>query len=245
MLSEKQLHNYFDSLKPHFNTYIFDRGPIKMSDNNLRANILCLHTNRLLAVSHYRMSVKALIDYDSFVMSTFYNRFQKDYDIVIDPWTPWSWTRRNDAGEWINDLNIDSEADLYKLILISQKVIVLDNIHFSIEQYRRQFDGGLLGQETVYINKYLESKKILEDGIKEDPLMVYPFTSMYARNSEISLQEAARTIMLQHEIQSGMLAENEAIRVKFTNLIRKEKDISKLKNIYRDYETVTSKYGSL
>lgn len=245
MLSEKQLHNYFNSLKPHFSQYIFNRKPIKMSDNNLKANILSLNNHRLLGVSYYPMSVKALVDYDTILMNTFYNTSQKDYNHTIDPWTPWFWTRRNSMGEWSMDANIDSEEFLYKLILISQKIIVLDNIHFIMEMYRKPMENGLSCQDSIYTSKYLESKHIIQNKVESDPLWEYPFTSGYAKVSDISLQEAAKRIILQYDMWAGTLSENESLRVEYTNLIRKEKDITRLKKIFNDYETVTCKYGSL
>jgi hypothetical protein len=51
----------------------------------------------------------------------------------------------------------------------------------------------------------------------------------------ISLQEAASQIKFQHENEIAILSETENSRIYYTNIVRKEKDITKLKSIFKSF----------
>ena len=62
---------------------------------------------------------------------------------------------------------------------------------------------------------------------------------------DITLQESAKTISLQHEMISGYLAESENMRLKYKKIILEVTDVSKLKSIYQNFVTENERYGNL
>jgi hypothetical protein len=245
MLSEQQRYDVYQKYSPYFIDYCFEYKPFKMSDNKLRTNALVSHTHRLIAVSRNPMTIKSLLDYDNHVITTFYAANNETYDLDVDPRSCWVWSRSSNDSKWAQNYNISSEEELYKYLLIGQKAVLLDNILFNIELYRSTQNKQILDQDVIYVSKYLEAKEILKENIESDDLLDFPFTSGYAKIKNISLQESAKLIILQHNIQSGMLSESENLRLEFTEIVRKEQDITKLKNIFIDFEKVSGKYGSL
>jgi hypothetical protein len=73
--------------------------------------------------------------------------------------------------------------------------------------------------------------------------MEYPFVTGYAKTKDISLTQSAKEIVLQYQIQSGFLSETESIRIKYTNIIRKEQDIKRLITILEDFQTESYRFS--
>ena len=94
-----------------------------------------------------------------------------------------------------------------------------------IDYYRNRYTRVLSGQDTIYILKYLEAKEIISKNITEDQFMEYPFIKGYSQLKNLSIEEAAKEVLLNYEIESGFLAESENLRMKYTDIVRKEKDI--------------------
>jgi hypothetical protein len=128
--------------------------------------------------------------------------------------------------------------------LTNQKAAAFDIMFDKLGVFRRLIIKNIDGQDLIYMSKYLEAKEIMSNNITEDPTSKYVFTNSYAKLKDISLQEAAKLIIMQHDIRSGFLSENETLRLKYKDLICKETDIANLKNIVNSFVVENSKYGS-
>ena len=73
----------------------------------------------------------------------------------------------------------------------------------------------------------------------------YPFIKGYSQLKNLSIEEAAKEVLLNYEIESGFLAESENLRMKYTDIVRKEKDIKNLKTILKNFEVENYLLSSL
>lgn len=233
-LTELQVMNYCSKLSEHF---------INNRDNLMNLKILgkfhsiLSPSGRLIAIGHHPMTCKSLSNLD-----LIFNVGLVKEDMLLVKKHCWKfeiYREYDGTGEinnlWRENLNLNSEEELYKFILVNQKVELLDLINFKIDSYRDYYAKVSSLQNHIYILKYNESEKILKNNIKEDTEICYPFTSGYSKIMNIPLQEAARQIKFQHENEISVLSETENSRIHYTNIVRKEKDITKLKSILQSF----------
>ena len=243
MLDVAQVEEYYSSQVKYF----FKRS--KYASLNMASMrhpyLIKDEADRLLAVAENPMSVNALADITCIPTYSFFIDPTTNYNNVIELNKAWQWKVDLDTKSWVVDLNFKSIEHLAKCILVNQKIVLLDLIHDTIETYRRDFTDQLAGMDSVYMLKYLEAKEILEQNIKTDTLLKYPMVSGYADTVNISLKESARLIMLQHEDATAFLAESENLRIRFTNIIRKETNLQKLAGILEDFNTENVNYSFL
>jgi cell fate (sporulation/competence/biofilm development) regulator YmcA (YheA/YmcA/DUF963 family) len=243
MLSDNEIDTYYDSVYTHFISKNQDK--IKMSDNWLKASCLMNDENRLIGISKVPMTVKSLCDFRHYPVYSFFMIKQENYDIWVEKNKSWKFSHDVNNRVWNTSTSIQSIEELKDYILLNQKINLLDRIHGIIEQYRSEWSKLLDGQSSIYICKYIEAKDILEKNIVEDELMVYPFITGYANTKGVSLTQAAKEVVLQYQIQSGFLSETENIRIKYTNIIRKETDIVNLIPILEDFQTESYRFSFL
>lgn len=243
MLSEKQIDDYYDSLSQYFldqNTY-----SIKLSEFWGKTTILKSGLGRMVAIAKEPMTIKSLANEHFEPKYSFYTKPDANYDIWVEKKKCWKWIHDYNTQQWTKNLNIQNEEELYHLILINQKVALLDRIHEQVSFYRNKLTNCLDGQLTIYTWKYLEAKEVIQNNLTEDEFLKYPFVKGYADVCNIPFQQAAKEILLNHEIQSGFLAESESLRIKYTNFIRNEKDIKNLTRMLNNFETENFKLGSV
>lgn len=243
MLTEKQIDDYYDSLTEYFldqNNY-----SIKLASNWLRTTSLMDNKRRLVCISKESMTVRSLADERCRPLYSFFTAKDANYEIWVEKKKSWLWLQDLNTKQWVKNTNIPNYQELYYYILMNQKSALLDLLHELIDYYRNLHTKMLYGQDYVYTLKYLEAKEVLERNIVEDNFMNYPFIKNYSDLKNITLQQAAREVMLQNEIERGFLAESEQLRMKYTDIIRKETDIKNLKKIYVDFDTENVKMSSL
>lgn len=219
--------------------------PIDTYDKTTYSNLL-VRNCRIVAIAKHPLTGKSLCTFDKELWVSFYteNMQGKVPEMRIERNQSWKLKINDTESVWAINLQIYSMEELETLILDNQKVAALDLMHFKIEAHRSYVSGQMLGQDFIYMSKYLEAKEILEKNIQDDAKLNYPFTTGYANVKNISLQEAAKHCLIQYEIQAGYLAESENIRVKYKDIIEKEKDIKNIKTIVNDFETEHHKYGT-
>lgn len=241
MLSDNEINDYYDSVYQYFIAKNQDK--IKMSDNWLKASCLFNHENRLVGIAKMPMTVKSLADFRHYPSYSFFMLKQENYDIWVEKNKSWKFSHDVNNKVWITSTPVQSIEDLKDYILMNQKIPLLDRIHGILDQYRSEWVKLLEGQSAIYVCKYLEAKDILSKNITEDKLMDYPFVSGYAKTKGISLTQSAKEIVLQYQIQSGFLSETESIRIKYTNIVRKEQDLKKLITIFEDFQTESYRFS--
>jgi hypothetical protein len=156
----------------------------------------------------------------------------------------WKYKLNDERNAWEENTKFYSVDEMYDFVLTNQKAAAFDIIFNKLELFRRLIIENIAGQDLIYMSKYLEAKEIIDNNIMEDPTSKYVFTSAYSKLKDVSLQESAKLIIMQHDIRSGFLSENETLRLKYKELICKETDIANLKNIVNNFVVENSKYGS-
>jgi hypothetical protein len=235
MLNEIEVLQYYSKLSEHF---------IDKSNNIINLKTLgkffCLisPTNRLVSICSHPMTSRSLgrftLNYSQNVIRPYHA------DLFLIKNQSWKIQTNNDAMGfvkilWTENLNFESTDVLHELILLNQKSALLDEIHMKIDYYRSTGSKFLYGQEQIYFFKYIEAKEIIENNIVVDTMMKYPFTTGYCEIMDISLQEAAKQIMFQHENECAMLSGTENLRIRYTNIVRNETDITKLQSILENF----------
>jgi predicted HTH domain antitoxin len=241
MLTKIEIDSYYYKLQKHFidqNNLVYNS-----KDNDLKS--LLTPNNRIVAVSKNDMSMKALAILDKYIMSSFRTHSMLETpSFSISRNTCWKHKLNEKQTEWIEDLNISSYEELHDYILTTQKCRGLDIIHDKIDFFVKiQLNNE--NRIFIYFSKYLEAKEVLENNITQDELAKYTYVNGYAKLMNISLTESAKLIKTQYDVLSTVLNEFELIRIEFKNLILKEKDISKLKNILEKFYIQFDRYGQL
>lgn len=245
MLSERRVEEIYYLMFCHF---LSQRrkglvGRIDMAENGGKCYGL-LGNNRLVAVSKHPASVKALIGFNNSIIYNYnFSKSEVAETHVVDADRCWTLKINEKYDHWEHNMKFFSEEELMEYILNNQKVAALDFMHDKIEFYRKEVNEHLPNQGTVYIRKYLEAKEILQKGIEKDDTLQYPLVSGYAKHKNTTVHEAANIIVLQYDMESSFLAESENIRIKYTDIIREETDIKRLKEIVQDFYTEHYFYG--
>lgn len=232
---------YYKSSKHFINN---NETAVNTSDVSL--SFLIDNEYRLVGIARNPMTCKSLANFDkTFIV----NLYEKSKNQVLNLNIP-----RNECWRLSFNISFDgiqentpveSVEKLKEYFLTTQKVAALDHMHLVLDHKRKPMREGLTNQEFIYVSKYLEAKEILKNKIEIDLDLDYPYTSGYANVMNLTLQEAATAIVLQHNAQSGFLAESENIRIKYKNLIINETDISQLKVHLENFITEHEKYSSI
>lgn len=235
MINDIEVLQYYSKLSEHF---IDKRSNIINLKTLGKFFCLISPTNRLVAICSHPMTSRSLgrftLNYSQNVIRPY------DVDLFLMRNQSWKIQTIDDAMGfvrklWTENLNFESIDELHELILINQKSALLDEIHMKIDYYRSTGGKSLYGQDQIYFSKYNEAKEIVENNILVDDTMKYPFTSGYSEIMNITLQEAAKQIIFQHENECAMLSGTENLRIRYTNIVRNETDITKLQSILENF----------
>ena len=201
---------------------------------------------RILAIGKNPMSIKALSGFDKIIGQGFKTQEMKEFpNLNIKRSECWKYRLNLAMTNWEQNFEIESIDELNNFILLSQKAFYLDTFYNILEIYRKKNIDVPPIQQHIYISKYLEAKEILEKNIKTDDLLEYPYITGYANSNGLTLQQAAKSVKVQHEIQSGFLSESENLRLKYKSLIVNETDVSKLKSHLDRFIIENERYGEL
>lgn len=245
MLDDAKIDEYYKSLQPHFIHKSDKLLDMALHSNN--TNILVASGDkRILAVCNHASSVRALSDFDKQVVYSYVfdgmNGIQRNSFMRNKCWRV---RVKDDGSGWNDSPNIQSEEELYSYIVINQKAALMDIIHDELDKVRRLINRDSHGFQDTYFAKYLEAKEILEKNILEDKLLKYPMTTGYAECVGISFVEAAKRIMFKYETHIARLAENENLRMKYTDLIKREDRLENLQCLLDKFKTEIIEYGNI
>jgi hypothetical protein len=245
MLTDQEINEFYDSLQEYFIEP--DDTLIDMALNNKKSNILVsIGDKRILAVTSFSASVRTLLEFDKQVVYSYvFDGMKGIQSNVFSKNKCWRMRITDDGYGWNDSPNIENYAQLYDYILLNQKAALLDKIYKSINHFRTMIMRGTRSQQNVYFAKFMEAREIIDNNVEEDLFLKYPFTTGYADSMDISLQEAAKKIMFSHNNQMSRLAENENMRLKFSNMVRDEEDIKNLKGILDNFNSENYSYANL
>lgn len=199
------------------------------------ANILISNPSlRVLGIADHYNSIEALRNFNTDVKHSFYQDEQQDITISMEE----CWRVRFNKTKRVWEINdeIESTEVLYDYILSNQKLILLDMITGSLMIKTSRFSNRMPYENYIGFAKYEEARHIINNNISDDLLLDYPLTSLYARSRNIGLVQAAKEIKVGMDIDISYLAEIDALKVKYYNIIKAEQDIKNLPAIMRDFE---------
>ena len=246
MLTDLEIDEYYKTQLKYFinpTDKILD-----MSLNNKQSNVLVDVTDkRILGVGVYASSVRALSSFDkqvvySYVFDSMKNITQRN---LFSRNKSWRMRVSDDGYGWADSPNIATVEQLHSYMIVNQKVALLDVIHEELDRFRRVITKGTTTQQNIYFSKYLEAKQIVDNNIEHDTLLEYPYTTGYAEINNMSLQEAAKRILFQHDSEASRLAENENLRLRYSYMVRDETQLENLKLILNSFMTENTKYSNL
>lgn len=243
MLNEDEIESYHNSLSEH----LVDKSNVVYQSNHVGLGCLIDSKNVLVCVSTNFSSLKCLVDGEKQEWPSFKTSQMQKFPIFdIEKCRPWLIRLNEYRTDWVKNTNIESIEQLHNYIFLNEKCASLDRLHNYINHFLKfefKQDNGV--QQFIYTSKYLEAKEILEKNIIEDSTMQFPYVSGYANVMDISLNDSAKMIKLQHEMASSKLAEFENIRIKYKNLITNETEISNLKSILNSFYVQFRNYSIL
>lgn len=245
MLDDTMIDEYYKSLQPYFIHKSDKLLDMALHSNN--TNILVTSSDkRILAVCNHASSVRALSDFDKQVVYSYVfdgmNGTQRNSFMRNKCWRV---RVKDDGSGWNDSPNIQCKEELYSYIVINQKAALLDIMHDELDKSRRLINRDSHGFQNTYFAKYLEAKDILENGVTEDKLLKYPMTTGYAECANISFVEATKRIMFKYETHIARLAENENLRMKYTDLVKQENGLENLQGLLDKFKTEIIEYGNI
>jgi hypothetical protein len=190
-------------------------------------------THRLLAFSKYNNTILCLNEY----VENSYSRHSinkitdlKNFDMYSNK--PYLTTIYRGAIK--QDEDNFTYDELYNFHLIIEKAAIIDYLNFRINVHRRSVLNGLFLQETIYNFKQQEAEKILNSNENIDEIN-YPFLREYADSKNIDLLTAAKEVLIQTKLYKTRLNNTEVMRLKYKNLLKNCKDITKLYPIVNSF----------
>jgi hypothetical protein len=216
---------------------VYDNSDLKLLfDNN----------NNLLAISKYYSTVKSLAVLNKKYCESFkYRNVPENFSHIIKKNECWKYKLVHEEKIYSKKTHVNSVEELEDFILINQKSKCMDAIQDKINYAIKNETCESPIQQQIYFSKYLEAKEILKNNVVVDEFMQYPYTRGYSNINQITLQEAAKMILTQHEILSDCLSEFENIRLKYKKKILKETDLKNLNPILEQFYTEFDRYSHL
>lgn len=219
-----------DSLD-HKNTYITVRG-----NNWLVA--MCVHPHAASTIAGFNS--QAGIGLYSQRMNGEYPNFQFDSD------KPWLLRMNTNKTQWEVRYDFDNIEELHESIITFHKANAIDQILLRIQMNRTLYMGDVDAcQGRIYQAKANQARKIIDEKIESDDFMQYPFVSGYARVEGLSLQDAAKNIIIKAELNDAGLAETESLRLRSQKAVLNATTMKELHETYERFLVELAKYGDL
>jgi hypothetical protein len=199
-------------------------------------------TSRFLALSKWNSTITTLNESveNTYVRHSL-NKLYDFKDIIVYSNKPFLIRLYNGALEQDDD-NFTYD-ELYNFHLIMEKSAILDYLNFRINVHRRSVWNGLYLQESIYNFKQQEAEQFLNNENSDD--ISFPFLREYADSKDIDLKTAAKEILIQVKIYKTRLNNTENMRLKYKNLIKDCKDITKLDLILNQFLRESSMYARI
>ena len=202
-------------------------------------------TNRLLAVSRWSTTVSTLNESNENTstrhsLNKIYDLKNYDFEVISTK----CFLIRLYNGKFEKDEDNFTFDELYNFHLNIEKAAVLDYLNFRINLHRRSILNGLFLQESIYNFKQKEAEQILNSNEDIDEIN-YPFLREYADSKNIDLITAAKEVLIQVKLYKTRLNNTENMRLKYKNLVKDCKDITKLDLIKNEFLRESQMYARI
>lgn len=197
-------------------------------------------TGRILGVAKFYLSVEGLLNYDISDRNTL-GTPNNLCEIAVENFKTWTVRYNKSKDYWNVDLSFKDSDEVNYFILMNQKLKMMDIINEIIFNQSARLVYKLPYEHAVAAGRLDEINKILTNNIQSDDLNQYPFVSSYAKFRQIEFREAVNELHFKIQNDSTYLSEVEFVRMKYTKLVREQKDLSNFDSICN--ELMNELYG--
>jgi len=196
---------------------------------------ILMHTasSRVIGVAKSFLSIQSLLDHNTSERFSFGSPRQNT-DFNVPNFKIWTVKYDRSKETWGVDLNFSGTEQIDYLIFMNQKLKLIDSINNTICNNQARLTHKLPYEQYMLIGKLDEINKIITNNIQEDSLNNYPLVSAYARDRNISLQDATKELSFQIKNDFTHLSELEYLRLKYSRIVREETDMSNFRTIEHD-----------
>jgi hypothetical protein len=164
------------------------------------------------------------------------NYMQSFFLASLDPeaYPKWRWNRQSRKF-------VETQPDVVTEDLIARsrlavtKVRVISQIIFHINAARHDVRTGIDFQETVYLTKAIQARRLKAADYSEELIMECPYVVQYADFADISLEQAVEDILLKAKIDDQLLARSELLRLVYFNKVKSATALHQMNGIFDEF----------
>lgn len=220
----------------HFLRRLLDKKKTPLPGYNI---LIDSATGVLLTQSRYISDLVLLSETmpAEYVIHANYPHYSKDFFVLsLDPneYPEWTWI----AKEWrfVRTAPHSLTPEIRKLSrLATQKRDVLRFIREHVNRARYRFKEEYYLQETIYLTKRIQAQGFADSGYNEEKILEYPYVLQHAEHAALSLEQAARDILLRARLHEEVLVKTEALRLKYQEMIRETLEPEDLKILRKKF----------
>jgi len=109
-----------------------------------------------------------------------------------------------------------------------------------INYLRSKVNTGFLAQEAIYLKKYLEAQRLVDQSFSEEAVAQSPYVVSYADLCGISVEKATAEILLQAKLDHEFLAKTELLRLRFFSRVRRAASDAEIIDILASFRSEAS-----
>jgi len=99
---------------------------------------------------------------------------------------------------------------------------------------------GFLAQEAIYLKKYLEAQRLVDQSFSKEAVAQSPYVVSYADLCGISVEKATAEILLQAKLDHEFLAKTELLRLRFFSRVRRAASDAEIIDILASFRSEAS-----
>jgi hypothetical protein len=164
------------------------------------------------------------------------NYTKSDFLASLDPeaYPKWRWDRP--SREFVETQpDVLTEDLIARSRLAVSKVRVIRQITFHINAARLELRTGVDCQETVYLAKAMQARRLKAADYSEELVTECPHVVQYADFADISLEQASEDILLKAKIDEQLLARSELLRLVYFNKVKSATAPDQMDRIFDEF----------
>jgi len=151
----------------------------------------------------------------------------------------WSWNPKSRTVVPTNNTLI-TPAIRSRAELAFQKISTVSFMIHRINYLRSKVNTGFLAQEAIYLKKYLEAQRLVDQSFSEEAVAQSPYVVSYADLCGISVEKATAEILLQAKLDHEFLAKTELLRLRFFSRVRRAASDAEIIDILASFRSEAS-----
>jgi hypothetical protein len=166
-----------------------------------------------------------------------YPNYTKSFFLAsLDPeaYPKWRWNRQ--SREFVETRpDVVTDDLIARSRLAVTKVRIISQIIFHINVARYDVRTGVDFQETVYLTKAMQARRLKAANYSEELIVECPYVVQYADFADISLEQAVEDILLKAKIGEQLLARSELLRLVYFNKVKSAAAPDQVNGIFDEF----------